>query len=167
MLLNNFISLLRNGISKNNPTIKNIDNINVQITGNTSLSYIDPLKTSPYVVNNYSSGNYGLVFGDGTTPPQLTDYNLENVVETFTTSNTNISITNNKLILGQVVTATSDMTISEVGVFLYTVSDYSKTKRCILARTVLSEPVVLQAGDSKTFTAEIDFNSFIDNVNNL
>ena len=59
------------------------------------------------------------------------------------------------------------MTISEVGVFLYTVSDYSKTKRCILARTVLSEPVVLQAGDSKTFTAEIDFNSFIDNENNL
>lgn len=59
------------------------------------------------------------------------------------------------------------MTISEVGVFLYTASDFNKTKRCILTRTVLSEPVVLQAGDSKTFTAEIDFNSFVDNVNNL
>lgn len=167
MLLNNFTSLLRNGIYRNNPTIKDIDNSDTTILNITSLSYINPLATSSYVSNAYSAGSYGLVFGNGTTPPQLTDYNLEDVVETFTTSNTNISITNNKLILGQVVTATSDMTISEVGVFLYTGSDYNKKKRCILTRTVLSEPVVLTSGQSKTFTVEIDFNSFVDNVNNL
>ena len=167
MLLNNFISLLRKGIYNNEPTIKNIDNSDASIFSINNLSYINPLVTSVIVNSSYAAGSYGLVFGDGTTPPQLTDYNLENVVETFTTSNTNISMTNNKLILGQVVTATSDMTISEVGVFLYSQNNYNKTKRCILTRTVLSEPVVLTAGQSKTFTAEIDFNSFVDNVNNL
>ena len=69
MLLNNFIALLKKGISRNNPTIKDIDNNNMQIIDDSSLSYIDPLVNSSYVENAYSSGNYGLVFGNGTTPP--------------------------------------------------------------------------------------------------
>ena len=69
MLLNNFISVLQKGIFTNSPTIKDIDNINVQISNITSLSYIDPLITGLYTANSYSSGNYGLVFGNGTTPP--------------------------------------------------------------------------------------------------
>lgn len=69
MLLNNFIALLKNGISKNNPILKDINNTNAQISSNASLLYIDPLITGLYTVNNYTSGKYGLVFGNGTTPP--------------------------------------------------------------------------------------------------
>lgn len=168
MLVNNMMLFLEDILSSESVGMKTFSNNNKYISNDYYFKYINSKDISGSPNNNgVYAGYYGLVFGTGTTPPQLTDYKLENRITTgYNDANGTISLTNNKFIIGQVVIATSDVTISEVGIRI-TNTYYDDTNSVLLARTVLSEPVVLQAGDSKTFTAEIDFNTFIDNVNNL
>ena len=96
----------------------------------------------------------GIAFGSGTTPPQKTDYKLENYIASgLTYSGNNTNQTDRVVNWVQTVqnTSTEQITITEVGLFSkYTSSQsYAVT---LLTRTVLDTPVVLQPNEVKTFT---------------
>lgn len=159
MLLNNFMATLYNEL-----TI-------VSTSGTTyekrfvdpSINSVPPTLYNLTVDNSHFFANYrGIVFGSGTTPPQKTDYKIENhIADRLIYSNNNTSETNNIVNWVQTVQNTSSepITISEVGLF----SSYNNQKLCVLlTRTVLDNPVVLQPNEVKTFTITIDYNKFID-----
>lgn len=106
----------------------------------------------------------GIAFGSGTTPPQKTDYKLENYITTgLTYSGNNTNQTDGIVKWVQTVqnTSTAQITIAEVG--LFTGNQHSPGYEVhLFTRTVLDTPVVLQPGDVKTFTITINYNKFVD-----
>lgn len=160
MLLNNFISTLYDQL-----TIVSTSGITYNNFGLNSSS-IASVPSSYYnlSVNNssYVPHYRGIVFGSGTTPPQKTDYKIENhIADGLIYSNNNTSKTNNIINWVQTVQNISSepITISEVGLF----SAINSQRLCVLlTRTVLDNPVVLQPNEVKTFTIIIDYNKFVD-----
>ena len=159
MLLNNFIATLYYNltiVSVNNEIMDNIGMVNARILS------VDPTFYNFSVNRDYTPNFRGIVFGSGTTPPQKTDYKIENhIADGLTYSNNNTSETNNVVNWVQTVQNTSSepITISEVGLF----SANGPTTLCVLlTRTVLDNPVVLQPNEVKTFTITIDYNKFVD-----
>lgn len=162
MLLNNFIATMYCGM-------KTTDTAG-RITEKTSF---DIVVTQSYPSNGYSETSRtgffgpfgrGIAFGSGTTPPQKTDYKLENYITTgLTYSGNNTNETDGIVKWVQTVqnTSTAQITITEVGLF----SKYDQSEgfsTVLLTRTVLDTPVVLQPNEVKTFTITIDYNKFID-----
>ena len=159
MLLNNFIATLYDEltvVSVSNYTPENL------IMLSSTIHSVPPTNYNFTEDKNYFPNSRGIVFGSGTTPPQKTDYKIENhIADGFTYSNNRTSETNNVANWVQTVQNTSSepITISEVGLF----SASSKGNLCVLlTRTVLDNPVVLQPNDVKTFTITIDYNKFVD-----
>lgn len=159
MLLNNFATTLYTHLLVTFTTGKKTDGSFDYIT-------VGSCPSSEYN-ESISSGQQhpfrrGIVFGSGTTPPQKTDYKLNNHITTgLTYSNNNTSTNNNVVSWVQTVQNTSDeqITITEVGLF----SSYGNLKPItLLTRTVLDNPVVLQPNEVKTFTITIDYNKFVD-----
>lgn len=159
MLLNNFMTTLYAGL-----TAVSVANEILNLNDSTSFNLysIPPTYYNFTVGSRYYPNNRGIVFGSGTTPPQKTDYKIENhIADGLTYSNNNTSETNNVANWVQTVQNTSNepITISEVGLF----SACSAQDLCVLlTRTVLDTPVVLQPNEVKTFTITIDYNKFVD-----
>lgn len=112
----------------------------------------------------------GLAFGSGTTPPQITDYKLENHIDsglTYSGGTYEIISPLQQIVITQTCTNTSDnnITINEIVWFSYYLNG-SSLNCAIYARTVLPSPVILNPGDTKTFTYTIDLKSFVDNAYN-
>lgn len=159
MLLNNFITTLYDeltAVSLNNDILEDLGIADFTIGSVPSTYY------NFKVDQRYFPNFRGIVFGSGTTPPQKTDYKIENhIAGGLTYSNNGTSETNNVAHWVQTVQNTSGepITISEVGLFCA----YSSSNLCILlTRTVLDTPVVLQPNEVKTFTITIDYNKFVD-----
>ena len=164
MLLNNFIATMY-------PSMKATDTTGTIINDTRFLeSSIKSVSTDLYLDTSDSSlhspFNRGIAFGSGTTPPQKTDYKLENYITTgLTYSGNNTNQIDGIAYWVQTVqnTSTAQITITEVGLFskysAYTGSTYSTL---LLTRTVLDTPVVLQPNEVKTFTITIDYNKFVD-----
>lgn len=164
MLLNNFIATIYNGM-KITDTAGTIENESV-FGNSTALSVESNLYSD-------TSGSYkawapfkrGIAFGSGTTPPQKTDYKLENHITTgLTYSGNNTDETNGVVHWVQTVqnTSTAQITITEVGLFTKDSSYPTQCSTYLLTRTVLDTPVVLQPDEVKTFTITIDYNKFVD-----
>jgi hypothetical protein len=161
MLLNNYLTTLYNiltAVAVNNDIIENLDNITTRASSVPSTHYNSGSTRDRQYFPNYR----GIVFGSGTTPPQKTDYKIENhIANGLTYSNNSTSLTNNVVNWVQTVQNTSGepITISEVGLF----SAYGPSSLCVLlTRTVLDNPVVLQPNEVKTFTITMDYNKFVD-----
>lgn len=159
MLLNNFLATLYNEVtvvSVNNDLYQDLT-VNGPDIGSVPPTYYN------FTYGGYFYPNYrGIVFGSGTTPPQKTDYKIENhIADGLTYSNENTNKANNIVHWVQTVQNTSSkpITISEVGLFT---ADRATYMCFLLTRTVLDTPVVLQPNDVKTFTITIDYNKFID-----
>lgn len=162
MLLNNFIATMH-------PNMKTTDTVGT-IRDKTAFNgvYTESSPSDGYsdtgTNNVYSPFSRGIAFGSGTTPPQKTDYKLENYITTgLTYSGNNTNQTDGVVKWVQTVqnTSTAQITITEVGLFSkYSASaDYAVF---LLTRTVLDTPVVLQPNEVKTFTITIDYNKFAD-----
>lgn len=163
MLLNNFIATMH--------TNMNITDTTGTIRGRGVFDDSIPYSVSSEFYSD--TGTYemycpffrGIAFGSGTTPPQKTDYKLENYITTgLTYFGNNTKVTDGIANWVQTVqnTSTAQITITEVGLF----SKYSRGSRdynaFLLTRTVLDTPVVLQPKEVKTFTITIDYNKFVD-----
>lgn len=159
MLLNNFIATLYNELTVVSVGNSTLEQLSIAVLRKTS---VPPTYYNFTVDKNYSPHYRGIVFGSGTTPPQKTDYKIENhIADGLTYSNNSTSETNNVVNWVQTVQNTSSepITISEVGLF----SAFQNNTLCVLlTRTVLDNPVVLQPNDVKTFTITIDYNKFVD-----
>lgn len=111
----------------------------------------------------FSMFRRGIAFGSGTTPPQKTNYKLENHITsglTYSGNNTNQADKVVNWVQTVQNTSTEQITITEVGLFTKYREDIYPTT--LLTRTVLDTPVVLQPNDVKTFTITIDYNKFVD-----
>lgn len=163
MLLNNFIATIY-------PYMKTTDNTGIiaeeKQFDNSSIISIPsnfyPGKSKSIAF--FSPFGRGIAFGSGTTPPQKTDYKLENYITTgLAYSGNNTNKTDGVANWVQTVqnTSTAPITITEVGLFskFDRSNDYSTF---LLTRTVLDTPVVLQPNEVKTFTITIDYNKFVD-----
>ena len=160
MLLNNFTATLYPKMS--------VTATNGAIIKNASYYSSDPRTAPPSEYKESSGKGYfnmyrrGIAFGSGTTPPQKTDYKLNNYITTgLTYSGNNTNQTNKVVNWVQTVqnTSTEQITITEVGLFTRYSSSCVVT---LLTRTVLDNPVVLQPNEVKTFTITIDYNKFVD-----
>lgn len=161
MLLNNFIATIY-------PNMKITDTAGTIRAEKFSYSGAETRYSSSYSETSGTSWlapfARGIAFGSGTTPPQKTDYKLENYIATgLTYSGNNTNQTDGVVNWVQTVqnTSTAQITITEVGLF----SKYDNSagySTYLLTRTVLDTPVVLQPNEVKTFTIIIDYNKFVD-----
>lgn len=162
MLLNNFIATMYPKM-KSTYTTGGINN-ETSIDESVILSVSSGFYTETGTTRVNTPFSRGIAFGSGTTPPQKTDYKLENYITTgLTYSGNNTNQTDGVANWVQTVqnTSTAQITITEVGLF----SAYRQQggyTRNLLTRTVLDTPVVLQPNEVKTFTITIDYNKFVD-----
>lgn len=162
MLLNNFTATMY-------PDMKTTDTAGtIRNETKFDMSTIETISSNFYTetsgIRFFGPFGRGIAFGSGTTPPQKTDYKLENYITTgLTYSGNNTNLTDGVANWVQTVqnTSTEQITITEVGLF----SKYENSVNCntfLLTRTVLDTPVVLQPNEVKTFTITIDYNKFVD-----
>lgn len=162
MLLNNFIATMYPNMKTTN-TIGEIEE-ETKFTSTTIISHPSNYYSGESKYKYFDPFARGIAFGSGTTPPQKTDYKLENYITTgLTYSGNNTNQTDGVVNWVQTVqnTSTAQITITEVGLF----STYDNSGACqiiLLTRTVLDTPVVLQPNEVKTFTLTIDYNKFVD-----
>lgn len=111
------------------------------------------------------SGNGGVVFGTGTTPPQLSDTTLSgDVVTGITVANAitgNVSENEAEITAIYTITNTSeaDITIGEVGIVANLSSSASTASyKCLLERTVLETPITIAPGGVGQVTYTIRMN---------
>lgn len=164
MLLNNFTATLYNGM-KITDTAGTIENGSVFGSAYVSSVESDLYSDTSGSYKAYAPFERGIVFGSGTTPPQKTDYKLENHITTgLTYSGNNLDKTNGVVHWVQTVqnTSTAQITITEVGLFTKDSSYPTQCSTYLLTRTVLDTPVVLQPDEVKTFTITLDYNKFVD-----
>lgn len=162
MLLNNFITTMYPGMQ---PTATTGTTINAAT--NFYGSEISSQSSNGYFGDEGSHYGYmpferGIAFGSGTTPPQKTDYKLENPITTgltYSGNNTNQADRVTNWVQTVQNTSTAQITITEVGLFS---RGYIGKLSFLLTRTVLDTPVVLQPNEVKTFTITIDYNKFAD-----
>ena len=163
MLLNNFIATMYPvmKITDTVGTIRDRRSFDGKLADSVSSDFYSDTGTAEF----YDPFSRGIAFGSGTTPPQKTDYKLENYITTgLTYSGNNTNITDGVANWVQTVqnTSTAQITITEVGLFSkYSYSGQNYTV-FLLTRTVLDTPVVLQPNEVKTFTITIDYNKFVD-----
>lgn len=166
MLLNNFIATMYPKMDVTDTT-----------GGKHAKSNFDDLNDDSRPGDNYTdTGTFpktfapffrGIAFGSGTTPPQKTDYKLENYITTgLTYSGNNTNLADGVVNWVQTVqnTSTAQITITEVGLFTRYCNSHQSINFTVflLTRTVLDTPVVLQPNEVKTFTIAIDYNKFVD-----
>lgn len=165
MLLNNFIATMYLGM-KATDTAGKTNNItgfeSTLVTSQAGNLYTE--EVTGYKV--FTPFSRGIAFGSGTTPPQKTNYKLENHITTgLTYSGNNTNLTDGITNWVQTVqnTSTAQITITEVGLFSKSVNGLGQgLTTFLLTRTVLDTPVVLQPNEVKTFTITIDYNKFVD-----
>ena len=162
MLLDNYAATLYPNLKATTTDGKTFGNISFTYNDVVSASSADYLERSG-ALEYFNMFRRGIAFGSGTTPPQKTNYKLENYITSgLTYSGNNTNQTDKVVNWVQTVqnTSTEQITITEVGLFAkYTNGNHPTT---LLTRTVLDSPVVLQPNDVKTFTITIDYNKFVD-----
>ena len=101
--------------------------------------------------------------GTSDTPAKSTDCTMQerDFVKTGT-----VSFSSNKVVVTGTYTneTTKSKTFKEIGLSTQGVYSGDNTVSILLSRSVFSEPVVIPAGESKSFTITIDFNKFADTV---
>lgn len=173
MVTNNFKKILFGGIfgststSYATPSFGSINLVNTSGSDVTIDEKIYDNSSAGYRVNVFvnalnhlaKEANYGfstIKVGTGTTTPTQNDYNMQNEATGITCDAASTGLTSN---LTKTYTATfsnstaSDINITELGLF---VRDYNEND-FLLDRTVLSTPITIPAGQSKSITYEIAF----------
>lgn len=133
-------------------------------------AYFASLKKSTQKIDatsyDYVPFNKSIVLGTSDTTPTSSDYDITDAV--FCPSGT-VNVSRNKVIVTGTYTnkTTESQTFKEIG--LIGASQYSNNPvtgyyGVLYSRSVFPKPVVIPAGESKSFTITIDFNKFADTV---
>ena len=136
----------------------------------------NPIYDQSPIVESYTSisgsddqgirgNNKQIILGTSNTPAKSTDTNIENP-ETII-SGTNVCTQNKTVVTGTYTNNTAEpKTFKEIGLTggWVMATGPSKLLPILYSRSVFPEPVVIPAGESKSFTITIDFNKFADTV---
>lgn len=165
MLLNNFKKMLVGLLSSpqgtgswpswpGNITFKDVLGNDVTVlSGEANYAYFANAfnhATTDYITLGYVT----MRVGTGTTEPTLDDYNLESIPEGITVDSvtvTNTSITTKTYTAICSNSSDSDITITEVGLYMGSATGY------LLDRTILDTPITIPAGESRAVTYELGF----------
>ena len=111
----------------------------------------------------YAPSNKLIVLGTSDKTPTSSDYDITNSVFCYPGS---VKTQRNKVIVTGTYTneTTESKTFKEIGLIGATQYADSTYLGVLYSRSVFSEPVVIPAGESKSFTITIDFNKFADTV---
>ena len=107
--------------------------------------------------------NKSILLGTSDTTPTSSDYDIKNSVPC--SSGTVKTLRNKVIVTGTYTNNTTESeTFKEIGLIGGT--QYANSRYCgvLYSRSVFPEPVVIPAGESKSFTITIDFNKFADTV---
>lgn len=170
MLLNNFSKVLYSNIyGTGDPKVQSFTGSELTISrASNDLTYVySQLNSSNSGGTGYVNPRFmGIIFGSGNKPASINDVSLEDrILTNIIDSNGSFSITGDKLIISQSITASAPLTIREIG--LRCVDNLGVTLNLmsvLLSRTVLQNAININTGETKTFTITIDFNKFIDNT---
>ena len=114
---------------------------------------------------NLASSDKSIVLGTSDTTPTSLDYNITDAE--FCPSGT-VNVSSNKVIVTGTYTntTTESKTFKEIGLIGATqyLNNPNGYYGVLYSRSVFPEPVVIPAGESKSFTITIDFNKFADTV---
>ena len=112
---------------------------------------------------SYAPFNKLIVLGTSDTTPTSSDYDITNSEFCFPGT---VKTQRNKVIVTGTYTnqTTESKTFKEIGLIGATQYANSKFLGVLYSRSVFPEPVVIPAGESKSFTITIDFNKFADTV---
>ena len=191
MLLNNFRRVLVNTISRNLSLSQingmtgeirttggavykpsNSSNINYPAISGLSSNCNICTSSTNYDSTSITTGGLGfseceIYLGTGNVTPTIDDYKLSGELVTGLTSQEQSTTANNNSITFSAIATNnteSPVTIKEIGLGGYVTG----TTACVilLTRDVLTTPVTLNTGDSKTFSITIDFRSLTDTTVN-
>lgn len=155
MVTKNFISIVQGGLKRTGAKVKQTDGSLESAVFENSFYGQDKDRLN----TDYSNGSYGcyLLIGAGATPPTIDDYKLDSLVSNYTV------LAQTHTLFGQygssafIITRTiqnpssaEPLTIKEVGLF-----GGNNTQLYMIAREVLDEPIILQPGESHSFTMTI------------
>ena len=118
-------------------------------------------------IGSFNFSGCEIYLGTGNVTPTIDDYKLSGELVTGLTSQEESTTANNNSITFSAIATNnteSPVTIKEIGLGGYTTG----AKACVilLTRDVLTTPVTLNVGDSKTFSITIDFRSLTDTTVN-
>lgn len=122
---------------------------------------IEDVSAYPYYPNNKS-----IILGTSNTTPTSLDHDITDAE--FCKSGT-VDVSENKVVVTGTYTntTTESKTFKEIGLIggtQYTNGSLTGNLGVLYSRSVFPEPVVIPAGESKSFTITIDFNKFADTV---
>ena len=157
MFVNNWYKMLKSAVMYNSPTIvkpngatqsvttyDNFKCINIGYDGTNANGEVRLTNVLKDINATKNQSNGGVAFGNGTSGPSVDDYTLSGSLVTAFTSSALMSKTGNTITVTYTLTATEDITISEIGLF----SLYYNGNRYpfLVERTLLDEPVTIPAG---------------------
>ena len=171
MFTNNFNKLMRSMLQQHYNSLYTISG---------STTYVDPY--GQYFNASYcgrpidrfryayckASPTYGVYFGTDSTPTKQSDYKLGSVITTGLSITNPTSVTRNEDSVTGVVTysavyivknsSSEEITIAEIGWYTdVTDGSSSKAHYVMLDRTVLDEPIVIPAGETKYVVYDLKF----------
>ena len=132
-------------------------------------TYFGSVKKSTQAIRaggfSYSPSDKSIVLGTSNTTPTSSDYDITDAE--FCSSGTVDVSTNRVIVTGTYTNETTESkTFKEIG--LIGATQYTNSPDgyygILYSRSVFPEPVVILAGESKSFTITIDFNKFADTV---
>ena len=114
----------------------------------------------------YAPNNKSIILGTSDTTPTSLDHDITDAE--FCSSGT-VNVSENKVVVTGTYTntTTENKTFKEIGLIggtQYTSGSLTGYLGVLYSRSVFPEPVVIPAGESKSFTITIDFNKFADTV---
>ena len=169
MFVKNWYTMLKSAAMYSKPTIvrpngttataSSYDNfkcINIGYDGTNTNGEVRLANVLKNINATTNQSNGGVAFGNGTHAPSMDDYTLSGSLVTAFTASAVMSKTDNTLKATYTLTATADITISEIGLFgLY----YSGNRYpFLIERTLLDEPVTIPAGGVGQVEYTITFN---------
>lgn len=111
-----------------------------------------------------SGSTPGINFGTGRTAPKVTDFRLEEPIDSGLTVTTPSAVSYNRTdeyeeyVATYGVTANETVTISEIGLGAHVQISIAPYKNALMDRTVLETPITIPAGETKQITYTIRFN---------
>lgn len=173
MITKNGVKMMMNVLSKGltEPTLINMVGEEVpftNITGRTS-GYSDTRTELLNGMNNLANSSYGIAVGTGTIAPQKADYKLENDVSTsFARQGSPATIVSYGDDYSECYatvpiknTSSEAITLTEIGLYFdvyCTVGGTYTVNHILFDRTLLSSPITIGAGETKSITYTIKFN---------
>lgn len=108
--------------------------------------------------NTYTEDKCGVIFGDGETPPALTDYSLSgNQITDFTATTATT-----RAVVDEKIKVTITYNITNTGAASFTIKEMAASirstngKQILLSRSLLETPVTIQPGETGVITYKME-----------